>query len=82
MYSRVGKTGSLKPWSRVIVYSSKLSFCQNDPPLAGGLGGLWPTRFSPNWGSFWQKDSFLQYTMTQLQGPKDPVLPILMYIER
>ena len=31
--TRVGKTGSLEPWSRVIVYCSKLSFCQNDPPM-------------------------------------------------
>ena len=30
---RVGKTGSLRPWSRIIVYCSKLSFCQNDPPM-------------------------------------------------
>ena len=29
---------------------------------------------------FWQKDSLLKYTMTLLQGPKDPVLPTLMYI--
>ena len=62
---RVGKTGSLEPWSRVIVYCSKLSFCQNDPPMGE---------------SFWQKESLLQYTMTLLQGPKDPVLPILMDI--
>ena len=27
--------------------------------------------------SFWQKESFLQYTMTLLQGPKGPVLPTL-----
>ena len=26
-----------------------------------------------------QKDSLIQYTMTLLQGPKDPVLPTLMY---
>ena len=32
LYIRVGKKGSLGPWSRVIVYCSKLSFCQNDPP--------------------------------------------------
>ena len=25
--------------------------------------------------SFWQKESLLKYTMTLLQGPKDPVLP-------
>ena len=44
VYSRVGKTGSLGPWSRVIVYCSELSFCQNDSPIGG---------------SFWQKDSLL-----------------------
>ena len=42
MYNRVGKTGSLRPWSRVIVYCSKLSFHQN---------------YSPIGGSFWQNDS-------------------------
>ena len=31
VYVRVGKTVSLGPWSRVIVYCSKLSFFQNDP---------------------------------------------------
>ena len=31
MFIRLGKTGSLGPWSRVIVYCSKLSFCKNDP---------------------------------------------------
>ena len=31
MYTRVGKIGSLGPWSSVIVYRSKLSFHQNDP---------------------------------------------------
>ena len=36
MFIRVGKTGSLGPWSRVIVYCSKLSFCQNDSPIALG----------------------------------------------
>ena len=65
MYVRVGKTGSLGPWSRVIVYYSKLSFCQNDSPI-----GV----------SFWQKESLLQYTMTQLQISKYPVLLTLMYI--
>ena len=30
--------------------------------------------------SFWQKESFLQYTMTLLQGFKDPFLPTLIYI--
>ena len=29
-YGRVGKTRSLGPWSRVIVYCGKLSFCQNE----------------------------------------------------
>ena len=62
IYIRVGKRGSLGPWSRVIVYCSKLSFCQNDSPIGG---------------SVWQKDSLLQFTMTLLQGPKDPVLPTL-----
>ena len=46
-YIRVGKTGSFGPWSRVIMYCSKLSFCQNDPPMGE---------------SFWQKESLLQYT--------------------
>jgi hypothetical protein len=36
MFIRVGKTGSLGPWSGVIVYCSKLSFCQNDSPIAWG----------------------------------------------
>ena len=30
--------------------------------------------------SFLQKDSLVQYTMTVLQGPKDPVLPNLMSV--
>ena len=29
-------------------------------------------------GSFWQKHSLLQQTMTLLQGPKDPVFPSLI----
>ena len=29
-------------------------------------------------GPFWQKGSLLEYTMTLLQGPKDPVLPTLI----
>ena len=33
IWIRVGKTGSLGPCSRVIVYCNKLSFCQNDPPM-------------------------------------------------
>ena len=33
IHVRVGKKGSLGPWSRVIVYCSKLSFCQNDSPI-------------------------------------------------
>ena len=33
-YIRLGKTGSLGPWSRVMVCCSKLCFCQNDPPIA------------------------------------------------
>ena len=39
-------------------------FCQNDSLIGG---------------TFWEKDSFLQYTMTLLQGPKYPVLPTLTY---
>ena len=39
---RVGKKGSLGPWSRVMVCYSKPSFCQNDPPI----GTRWHTRFS------------------------------------
>ena len=35
MFIRVGKIGSLGPWSRVIVYCSKLSFCQNYSPIGG-----------------------------------------------
>ena len=52
---RVGKTGSLGPWRRVIVHCSKLFFCQNDWVMGE---------------SFWQKDSLLQYTMTLRQGPQ------------
>ena len=36
LQSRVGKTGPLGPRSRVMVYCNKLSFCQNDPPIALG----------------------------------------------
>ena len=36
------------------------------------------TRVGPIGESFWQKESLLQYTMTLLQSPKDPVLPTLM----
>ena len=36
LYIRVGKTGSLWTWSRVIVYCSKLSFYHNDPPMHNG----------------------------------------------
>ena len=50
----------------VIVYCSTLSYCQNDPPMGE---------------SFWQKESLLQYAMTLLQGPKDPVLPTLLSIQ-
>ena len=35
---------------------------------------------SPIGSSFWQKYSLLQYTMTLLQGPKDPVFPTLLII--
>ena len=31
-YIRLGKTGSLGPWSRVMACYSKPSFSQNDPP--------------------------------------------------
>ena len=48
------------------MYCGKLSFCQNDPAMGE---------------SFWQKESLLQYTMTLLQGPKDPVLLTLIYIK-
>ena len=65
MNIRVGKKGSLGPWSRVIVYGSKLFLCQNDSPIGR---------------SFWQNDSMLQYTTTLLQGPKDPILPTLMFM--
>ena len=61
---RVGKTGYLGPWSKVIVYRSKLSFCQNDPSMGVILA---------------KKENLLQHTMTLLQGPKDPVLPTLTY---
>jgi hypothetical protein len=50
-----------------IVYCSKLSFRQNDYLCHIG-------------GSLWQKDSLLQYTMTLLTGPKNPVLPTLAKI--
>ena len=42
----------------------KLSLYQNDSSIGR---------------SFWQKNSQLQYTMTLLQGPKDPVLSTLVY---
>ena len=43
---------------------NKLFFCQNDSPIGG---------------TFWKKDSLLQYTITLLQGPKDTALPTLTY---
>ena len=49
----------------VIVYYSKLYFCQNDSPMGE---------------SFCQKNKLLQYSMTLLQGPKDAVLPTIVYI--
>ena len=64
-YIRVGKTGSLGPWGRVIVYCSSFPFAEMIVPFGG---------------SFWQKDSLLQCTITLLHGPKDPVLPTLTYI--
>ena len=69
MYIRVGKTGSFGLWRRVIVY--QLSFRRNDPPPPQAMGE-----------SFWQKESLLQYTMTLLQGPRDPVLHTLIHIQR
>ena len=51
IYIRVGKTESLGPWRRVIVYCSKLSFCQNDTSMGE---------------SFWQKKSLLQYTLLRV----------------
>ena len=33
MLVRVGKIGYLGPWSKVIVYCYKLSFCKNDSPI-------------------------------------------------
>ena len=37
MFIRLGKTGSLGPWSRVMVRGSKLSFRKNDSFLSGGF---------------------------------------------
>ena len=68
MYIRVGKTGSLGPWSRVIVYCSKLSFCQLMIPQ-------WENHFGN------RTACYNTLSMTPLQGPKDPVLPTLMYME-
>ena len=66
---RVGKTGPFGPWSRVMVYCcNKLSFCQNDPPIA--LGDHFGKRTA----------CYNTYTMTLLKGSKDPVLPTLIYI--
>ena len=48
----------------------------------GSLGPWISQNDLPKKKSFWQKDSLLQYTMTLLQGPKDPVLPTLMLIAR
>ena len=36
----MGKTGSLGPWRKVIVYCSKLSSCQNDPLIILTKGKL------------------------------------------
>ena len=55
LQARLGKTGSLGPWRGVMVYRSKPSLCQNDPPMSG---------------SFWHSEGFLQCTMTLLQGQK------------
>ena len=59
-YIRLGKTGSLGPWSSHGLQAdgllcSKLCFCQNYPLIGG---------------SFWLKHSLLQQTMTLLQGPQ------------
>ena len=56
-----------KSWHgiHVSIMKTQLSFCQNDPQMGE---------------SFWPKESLLQYTMTLLQGPKDPVLPTLLKI--
>ena len=63
---RLGKTGSLRPWRRVMqVHRRKPSLCQNDPHIGG---------------SFWLSEDLLQCTMTLLQGPKDLVLPNLTYV--
>ena len=75
MYIRVGKIGSLRPWSRVIFRHvasegrNKLSGCHFAKMIPQCMGE-----------SFWQKKKLLQYTMTLLQGPKDPDLPNLTYI--
>ena len=66
---RVGKTGSLGPWSRVIVYCSKLSFCQNDPPMQ------WENHFGK------KKACYNTLHMTLRQGPKYPVFStLILYI--
>ena len=51
-----------------IIYKWHLQF------RLGKTGSLGPSME----GSFWQKHSLLQQTMTLLQGPKDPVLPTLI----
>ena len=53
LYIRVDKTGSSRPWSRVIMCCSKLSLWSPNA-LMGEL--------------FWQKKSLLQYTLTLSQS--------------
>ena len=67
MKARVVKTGSLGPWSRVIVYCKSVGTCYQLFLIPKGMTGSILT--------------LLQYTMTLLQGPKDPVLPTLTYIQ-
>ena len=55
-YIRVGKTGTLGSWGRVIVYCSSFPFAEMIVPFGG---------------SFWQKDSLLQCTITLLHCPKE-----------
>ena len=90
MNIRVGKTGSLGPWSRVILYCRSVRMLAVIPlihlirnkilNLVLKKYILWVlTTVIPLCiaGSFL---TLLQYTMTLLQGPKDPVLPSLMNI--
>ena len=69
MYIRVGKTGSLGPCSRVIVYCRSVRIL----PVIH-LGMYYVEAIN---GSIL---TLLQYTMTLFQGPKNPVVPTLIYI--